>query len=98
MTNDGDRQRFEQAFSSPNPAHALYGLAKALKVEGMGQLAMYQLFAEYRPKIDQADPRYDAILDTMDVICGGDWAKGRALFEKELTDTDIDIGESGAKE
>src|SRR3954470_17421692 len=89
MTADRDRQRFELALSSLNPSVALHELAKALKAEGMVQVAMYNLFAEFQRKIDSDDPRYDAILDNMDLIWGGAWAKGRALFESELTDADI---------
>jgi hypothetical protein len=55
----------------------------------MGQVAMYHLFAEFQRKIDGDDPCSDAILDNMDLIWGGGWAKGRALFETELTDADI---------
>jgi len=61
----------------------------ALKAEGVGQVAMYHLFAEFQRKTDSADPRYDAIVDNMDLIWGGGWAKDRALFERELTNADI---------
>src|SRR5436309_1484471 len=89
MTADRHRRRFELALSSPDPSAALHDLAKALKAEGMGQVAMYHLFAEFQRKTDGADRRYDAIADNMDLIWGGGWAKGRALFEKELTDADV---------
>jgi hypothetical protein len=89
MTAERDRQRFEVALASPNPSIALHELAKALKAEGMGQVAMYHLFAEFQQKIDGDDPCYDAIVDNMDLIWGGGWAKGLALFETELTNADI---------
>ena len=89
MTAERDRQRFEQALASPDRATALHELAKALKAEGMGQVAMYHLFAEFQQRIDGDDPRYDAIVDNMDLVWGGGWAKGRALYETELTDADI---------
>jgi hypothetical protein len=89
MSAERDRQRLELALSSANPGTALHELAKSLKTEGMGQVAMYHLFAEFHLKTDHDDPRYDYITDTMDLIWGGGWAKGRALFETELTDTDI---------
>src|SRR4051812_49284315 len=89
MPIERDRQRFELALASFDPATALHELAKALKAEGMGQVAMYHLFAEFQRAIDGDDPRYDAVVDNMDLVWGGGWAKGRALFETELTDADI---------
>jgi hypothetical protein len=89
MTGERDRQRFELALSSPDPTIALHELAKTLKAEGLGQVAMYHLFAEFQQKADENDPRLDAILDNMDLIWGGGWAKGRALFETELSSADI---------
>lgn len=77
------------ALASPEPTNALHDLAIAFKAEGMGQVAMLRLFGEYQQKIDGNDPRYDAIVDNMDLIWGGGWAKGRALFDKELTDADL---------
>ena len=89
MSAERNRQRFELALSSTDPATALHELARALKSEGMTQVAVYHLFAEFQQKIDGNDPRHDAISDNMDLIWGGSWAKGRALFEMELTDADI---------
>jgi hypothetical protein len=89
MTAERDRQRFEVALASPDPAIAIRELAETLKAEGMGQVAMYHLFAEFQRKIDGDDPGYDAIVDNMDSIWGGGWAKGRALFETDLTNADI---------
>jgi|688.fasta_scaffold1768907_1 hypothetical protein len=89
MATVRDRQRFELALASSDPATTLHELAKALKAEGMEQVAMYHLFAEYQQKIDGVDPRYEPIVDNMDLIWGGGWAKGRALFETELTSADI---------
>ncbi|VTS07654.1 hypothetical protein [Tuwongella immobilis] len=89
MIHECDRQRFEQALESANPAVALDELATALQTAGMGQLAMYRLFAHFQQQIPADDPRYDAILDQMDLIWGGGWAKGRARFETELTSADL---------
>jgi hypothetical protein len=89
MTIHRDRQRFEQALSSPNPSVALEEFAMVLKAEGMAQVTMYHLFAEYQFKTDSADPLHDAIVNNMDLIWGGGWAKGRSLFENELTSADI---------
>lgn len=89
MTNKRDWERFQLALASPNPAIALYELAKTLKAEGIAQVAMYHLFVDFQQKLDGGDPCYDAVVDNMDLIWGGGWAKGRALFETELTNADI---------
>ena len=72
-----------------NPADALYGLAVALRDEGMSQTDLYALFQKFQVQTSGEDPRYDAIADTMDVICGGPWARGRALFSTELEAADM---------
>jgi hypothetical protein len=89
MVTDSLRQRFDQALRAPHPSSALHALAQALKADGMTQVALYHLFAEYQAKLDPDDPRHDAVVDNLDLIWGGPWAKGHALFEKELTDADI---------
>jgi hypothetical protein len=94
VSAERDRQRFELALSSPDAGTALEELAKSLKAEGMGQMAMYHLFAEFQQKTDHDDPRHDHITAIMDMIWGGGWAKGRALFETELTS--VDIAEPGS--
>lgn len=89
MNPDQDRGRLEQAFSSAEPSAALQQLANTLKSEGVGQVAMYHLFNNFQRKMDPDDPRRDAILDVIDLIWGGGWAKGRALFPTELSGADI---------
>jgi hypothetical protein len=76
--------------SSPDPHEALFELAVALKKEGMGQVALYHLFVEYQNRTDPDGVRNDAVLDTLDLIWSGAWAKGRALFDRELTSEDVD--------
>lgn len=89
MIAERDRQRFEMALASNDPTTALHELAKMLKAEGMAQVAMYRLFAEFQQKINGDDPRYDAIVGNMELVWGGGWAKGRALYDTELTSADI---------
>jgi hypothetical protein len=89
MVTDTMRARFEEGLTSSQPYELLNALARALKAEGVDQVTIYRLFAEYQQKTDGNDPRYDAIVDTMDLIWGGAWAKGGALFDKELTDADV---------
>ena len=76
--------RFDQALADAHPSSALHALASSLKAEGVEQHAIYRLFAAYQVATDGNDPRYDAIVDNMDLIAGGPWAKGGALFDKEL--------------
>jgi N-carbamoylputrescine amidase len=86
---DGAAHRFEAALADAQPYAALHALARALKAEGIDQVSIYRLFREYLVKTDSNDRRYDAIADNMDLIRGGPWAKGGALFERELTDADV---------
>jgi hypothetical protein len=83
------RTRFEEALADAQPYAALHALARSLKDEGIDQVSIYRLFREYLVKTDGNDPRYDAIADNMDLIRGGPWAKGGALFESDLTDADV---------
>lgn len=63
--------RFEEAFRSPNPAEELYRLAVSLRDEGTPQIVLYELFSHFQVATSGDDPRYDAIVDTMDLIYGG---------------------------
>ena len=77
-------QRFEEAFQSKNPAAELYRLTVSLRDEGVPQTELYELFQRFQTATSGDDPRYDAIVDTMDLIHGGPWAKGGELFPKAL--------------
>ena len=77
--------RLIEALNSDDPSSAVFHLAHSLRDEGMGQVAMYRLFAEQQLRLSGNDPRYDAVVDTMDLIWGGPWARGGALFDEELT-------------
>jgi hypothetical protein len=79
------RERLMVAENAPEPASAVRELAQALRAEGMGQAAMYRLFSDQQQRLSGEDPRYEAVVDTMDLIWGGPWAKGGALFDDELT-------------
>ncbi len=80
-----ERQRLTDAMGQPNPSAAVLELARRLREEGMDQVAMFRLFSEQQRQLSGDDPRYDAIVDTMDLIWGGPWAKGATLFDEELT-------------
>jgi hypothetical protein len=77
-------QKFEEAMRAANPEKSLYHLAVSLRDEGMSQTDLYALFQKFQVQTSGEDPRYDAIVDTMDLIYGGSWAKGHALFSTEL--------------
>ena len=83
------QERLQAALGQANPAQTVLALAlalaHALKAEGMGQAAMYRVFQQQLELLDGNDTGCDALADTMDLIWGGGWAKGRALFEQELS-------------
>jgi hypothetical protein len=78
-------QRFEEAFRSENPAGELHRLAVSLRDEGVAQTDVYGLFQHFQTATSGDDPRYDAIVDTMDLIHGGPWAKGGDIFPTPLS-------------
>lgn len=78
-------ERFEIALSSENPGEELLKLATSLRDEGVSQVEIYSLFEQFQVVTKGEDPRYDAIVDTMDLIYGGPWAKGHGLFAAQLT-------------
>ncbi len=85
MSVPSPRARIEQALDEPEPAEALLRLATALKAEGMSQQSMYTLFTESQldHERDVDETKYDAILQTLDII--GGWCVPRLrLFDTEL--------------
>ena len=77
--------RIEKALGQVSPRDALTALAQELKSEGMSQADMFSQFDSLRAKYDnpKTEAKYDAILDTMDLICG--WCRPELrLFETEL--------------
>lgn len=80
------QQRFDQALGEPQPSQGLYQLVADLRDEGVAQIDVYSLFAINQEKISGDDPLYDAVVDTMDEIHGGPWAKRGGLFPTVLTE------------
>ena len=81
--------RFERALCSADPSEELYQLAVTLRDEGVSQIDLYLLYERFN-EVDHCDEsKTDAILDTMDLIWGGGWAKGSALYPHELTDQEL---------
>ncbi len=85
MIRKKDRNRLEKAINGANHSEEVPKLAKNFRDNGMEQKNMYSLFSEFQQIIDPNDIRYDSIVDTMDLICSGPWAKGVKLYDQELT-------------
>ena len=83
-------QRLQAALQTEHPAQAVAALARTLRDEGMGQIALYRLYLAEHARSDLAEPQLDALADTMDLIWGGGWAKGQALYAQELSQTRLD--------
>ncbi|WP_304349425.1 hypothetical protein [Comamonas testosteroni] len=58
----------------------------------MSQVALYRLYQAEHARSDLDEPRLDALAETLDLIWGGGWAKGRALFEQELSQARLNSG------
>jgi hypothetical protein len=84
------RARIAAALASDDPTAALERVARALKSEGAGQRDVYRLFSECQAALSGDDPRYDAVVDVMDLIWGGPWAKGRDIFDRCLGEEPAD--------
>lgn len=77
--------RLESVLREPDPAHAVFALARSFRDEGMTQLELYRLFDSFRAlhENDKDERLYDAILDTMDSILG--WCSpSNRLYETDL--------------
>ena len=84
-----ETERLANAINGPDPTSAVPALARALRAEGMSQREMYRLFVEQQQRLAGDHPGHDAVVDALDLIWGGPWAKGRALFDVELTDVSL---------
>ena len=88
-------RRLQAALRPGQPAPtvaALEKLAHALRDEGMSQVALYRLYLAEHARSDLDEPRLEALAETLDLIWGGGWAKGRALFEQELSQARLNSG------
>ena len=85
-----EAQRLRAALQTELPSQAVAVLARALRDEGMGQAALYRLYLAEHSRSDLAEPQLDALADAMDLIWGGGWAKGHALYAQELSQTRLD--------
>jgi hypothetical protein len=88
MVTNEMRARFRAALAM-KPYPKLRDFAAELRAEGVDQITMYRLFVEFQLATENDDRLFDAILDILDLIWGGPWAKGGALFDRELTSDDV---------
>ena len=86
MANNEQQKRFEAAVRTNDNSKALFQLASQLRDEGLSQKEVYSLFQSFRDKVSDSEDEatYNSILDTMDAIYGGPWAKGRSIFPQEM--------------
>lgn len=80
--------RFDVALGASEPDAALYALAKTLRDEAVSQLALFELYFRYQQRLGlspEEDRRYDAVVDNLEVIHSGPWAKRWRLFPGELS-------------
>jgi hypothetical protein len=97
MISASHHQRFEKALNGIPPAVTLHQLAIDLRDEGISQIEVYFLFSHFQERTSGEDPRYDAIVDTMDEIYGGPWAKRGGVFASSLTEQAIQAGRKAAE-
>jgi len=83
------KEKFEIALESNDPSESLWKLAHDLRNQGMKQIELYFLYEHYHQLVDADDPKYDAIVDSLDIIWGGAWAIANALYEHELTSEEV---------
>ena len=84
MADPAHLNLFKARLQETTPHDALFELARQLRDGGSTQVDLFVLFSYFQRRLSPEDPRYDAVVDNMDLICGGAWAKGRALFPVEL--------------
>ncbi|WP_240154280.1 hypothetical protein [Comamonas sp. Tr-654] len=83
-------RRLQAALRPDQPPPPLATLAQALRDEGMTQAALYRLFQTEHARSDLDELRLEALAEAMDLIWGGGWAKGHALFGQELSQERLD--------
>jgi hypothetical protein len=78
-----------ESLTADDPTRAAYDYAVRLRAEGVTQLEMYWVFDGVREQLQDGDPRYDAVLDTMDFIVGF-CSPHMKLFVRSLSNEDIE--------
>lgn len=85
------RDRLLAALAAEDARSEIFGLARTLRDEGMAQIDLYLLYEEQQQRLASDDPLYDHVVDSMDCIWGGSWAKGHDLYQEELTDERLSV-------
>jgi hypothetical protein len=94
MADRADLQRrLLEALAMPDPAKGAYECAVQLRTEGVTQIEMYLVFDGVREGLQDGDPRYDAVLDTMDSIVGF-CSPHAKLFARSLSNEEIEKSRS----
>ena len=87
-------RRFEEALHTERPFDSLHPLAVSLRDSGSSQFDVYLLFERFFILVRDASPKseqhYDAVADNMDLIWGGPWAKGGALYGAEIDEAALE--------
>jgi hypothetical protein len=84
VDSDHLHARFDEALASGDTSASLEALARSMKTEGMGQLALYRRLAGFLSQIHSDDPRHRPVVEVMDLVWGEPWARGRSLFDRPL--------------
>jgi hypothetical protein len=95
MISNEHRLMVREALECKNYATRVSEVATALRDEGVAQIDLYVIFSELQQRWDPSDDRYDSIVDTMDLIYGGPWAKGYDLYPNKLTEAEINRAREG---
>ena len=95
MVTDELRRRLVQALRGDAGGGTMLALAVLLRDEGVEQITLYRLFAEYFERTAADDPLYESLQNVLDAIWGGSWAKGNELFNRVLTDAEVAAGKGG---
>jgi hypothetical protein len=86
--------RLLAALAGSHPAGAAYNCAVQFREEGLKQLEMYRVFDGVREQLQDGDPRYDALLDTMDYIVGYCSPQAKLFPDHYLSNEEIEEPES----
>ncbi len=89
MDFEDARAMLKKAVESDPAYPAITGLVWKLRDKGMKQVEMYALYTEFQLILDPESMEYDAVVETLDAICGTPYMKEYALFQHELTQEEI---------
>jgi hypothetical protein len=91
MVSFEKRERLKAELLGEASFMSLLELACRLRDEGESQRDLFLLFSYFQQRLSPEDPRYDGLLDTMDYIVGGPWAKGGGIFDTILDNESVRV-------